>query len=243
MILSNVAVHTMYAGVAHPPGPDHGNITIGLYDGGWYWVIPFLDGDTSVGLVFEKNFTRVQRGADAAAMMDGALAFLPHLRAQLGDARRILPVGAQGNWSYRAKQFYGDRLLLVGDAAAFVDPLFSTGVLFAVHGARFAAAHLDRALTDGDFRAERFAAYQDECVQGMDIFKNLVHEFYSQNLRSLLIGSACHPTICKVITSMLAGDVYKPSLWHSSLRRGFSSALDGRHMHGVRSSRDAGGGS
>src|SRR3954451_3806782 len=124
--------------------------------------------------------------------MEAALEHLPHLKSYLKNATRFLDVGAQGNWSYRSSQFYGERLLMVGDAAAFVDPLFSTGVLFAIHGAKFAAAHIDAALADGNFAAERFASYQAQCVAGMDIFKNLVHEFYSQNLRPLLIGSANH---------------------------------------------------
>ena len=57
----------------------------------------------------------------------------------------------------------------------------------------------------------------------MDIFKDLVHEFYSQNLRKVLLASAQNPTICAVITSLLAGDVYKPSMWQSVVKKqGFS---------------------
>lgn len=223
VITTNAAVHTMYRDVDRSQGADEGNIILGLFDGGWWWMIPFKDGDTSVGIVFEKSFSKAQRGASAEEMMTQTIAQLPHLRRYVEGATRILPVGAQGNWSYRSSQFYGERLLMVGDAAAFVDPLFSTGVLFAIHGARFAAAHIDAALTDGNFAAERFAAYQDECSRGMDIFKNLVHEFYSQNLRKVLLASAQNPTICAVITSLLAGDVYKPAMWQSMVRKqGFS---------------------
>jgi flavin-dependent dehydrogenase len=158
----------------------------------------------------------------------------------LKNATRFLPVGAQGNWSYRSSHFYGDRLLMVGDSAAFVDPLFSTGVLFAINGAKFAAQHLDAALSDGDFSAARFAAYQEQCIAGMDIFKNLVHEFYSQNLRRLLLASARNPTVCAVITSLLAGDVYKPAMWQSMVRKqGFSNLADVEHMPGMRSNRQA----
>ena len=59
----------------------------------------------------------------------------------------------------------------------------------------------------------------------MDIFKTLVHEFYSENLRKVLLASAQNPTICAVITSLLAGDVYKPSMWQSIvMKQGFSPA-------------------
>lgn len=222
-ITTNVAVHTMYKNVDRSQGADEGNIILGLFDGGWWWMIPFKDGDTSVGIVFEKSYTKARRGQSSQEMMEAAIAELPHLRRYLKNATRFLDVGAQGNWSYRSSRFYGERLLMVGDAAAFVDPLFSTGVLFAINGAKFAAAHIDAALADGNFAAERFAPYEDECVRGMDIFKTLVHEFYSQNLRKLLLASAQNETICAIITSLLAGDVYKPAMWHSVVKRaGFS---------------------
>jgi flavin-dependent dehydrogenase len=241
VITTNVAVHCMYKNVDRENGADEGNIVLGLFDGGWWWLIPFKDGDTSVGMVFEKEYSKVRRGARPAEMMDDAIANLPHLRHFLRDATRILEVGSQGNWSYRSKIFYGDRLLMVGDAAAFVDPLFSTGVLFAIHGARFAAEHIDTALTDGNFAAERFSRYQEQCVAGMDIFKSLVHEFYSENLRRLLLSSAENPTMCAVITSMLAGDVYKPSMWHAVVKKGFSQLAGMKDVPSVRarSSRQA----
>ncbi|HEY1587153.1 MAG TPA: tryptophan 7-halogenase, partial [Polyangia bacterium] len=222
-ITTNVAVHTMYKNVDRSQGADEGNIILGLFDGGWWWMIPFNDGDTSVGIVFEKSYTKAQKGLSSQAMMEAAIDNLPHLKSYLKNATRFLDVGAQGNWSYRSSQFYGERLLMVGDAAAFVDPLFSTGVLFAIHGAKFAAAHIDAALSDGNFAAERFRPYEDECIRGMDIFKTLVHEFYSQNLRKVLLASAQNPTICAVITSLLAGDVYKPAMWQSLVKKqGFS---------------------
>jgi flavin-dependent dehydrogenase len=240
LVTTNAAVHTMYKGVDRTCGADEGNIVLGLFDGGWWWMIPFKDGDTSVGMVFEKSFTKVHRGLSPEKMMDAALEHLPHLKRYLKNATRFFPVGAQGNWSYRASHFYGDRLLLVGDSAAFVDPLFSTGVLFAVQGARFAVQHLDGALSDGDFSAARFAPYQEQCIAGMEIFKGLVHEFYSQNLRKLLLASARNPTVCAVITSLLAGDVYKPAMWQSMVRKqGFSNLADVETLPGVRSSRQA----
>ncbi|MDB4967231.1 MAG: putative Dehyrogenase [Myxococcales bacterium] len=238
VVTTNVAVHTMYQNVDRSQGADEGNIILGLFDGGWWWMIPFKDGDTSVGMVFEKSYTRAQRGLSSQELMEHAIEGLPNLKRYLKDATRILEVGAQGNWSYRSTRFYDERLLMVGDAAAFVDPLFSTGVLFAAYGARFAAGHIDAALTDGDFSAERFAPYQDECARGMDLFKGLVHEFYAQNLRKILLASSQNPTICAVITSLLAGDVYKPAMWQSMITKaGFSNVADVGAMPTARSSR------
>ncbi len=241
VITTNVAVNTHYQGVERQTGEDEGNIIVGLFDGGWYWVIPFKGVDTSVGLVLEKAYTKANRGATSEQLFDQVLASsTPYLRHILRNAKRVIPVGSESNWSYRSRQFYGERTLMVGDAAAFVDPLFSTGVLFAANGAKFAAEHIDRALSDGDFSPARFESYQQQCITGMDLFKSLVHEFYSENLRKLLIASAHNPTVCAVIVSMLAGDVYKPSLWHSIVKnRGFShNDVPADLPPGVVSSRD-----
>src|SRR6185369_3629810 len=97
-------------------------------------------------------------------MYTQVLAGLPHLSELLRDATPKMEVGSEANWSYRTRQFYGDRMLMVGDSAAFVDPLFSTGVLLAITGARFAAEHADAALRDGDFSEARFASYQESCI-------------------------------------------------------------------------------
>ncbi len=239
LVTTNVAVHCMFQNVDRSGGADEGNIIIGLFNGGWWWLIPFKDGDTSVGMVLEKSFSKLNRGSSPDEMMKAGLEACPHLQKRLVAAKRILPVGAQGNWSYRSKTFYDDRLLMVGDSAAFVDPLFSTGVLLAINGAKFAVEHIDRALTDGDFSAERFKSYQDQCVAGMEIFKSLVHEFYSENLRKVLLASARNPTVCAAITSMLAGDVYKPSMWHSVVKKGFSHLPEASAgADGLRSSRE-----
>ena len=228
LVTTNVALNCTFSGVPRRSGLEEGNIIIGLFDGGWYWVIPFKDGDTSVGFVLEKGYTKVNRGLTRAQMFEQVLAGLPHLSKLLDGAQPLMAVGSEANWSYRAKQFYGERFLLVGDAAAFVDPLFSTGVLLAINGAKLAAEHADAALTDGVFSAERFAGYQAACVAGMDIFKTLVNEFYAENLRKILMSSAVNPTVCAVIVSVLAGDVYKPSMWHSVVgKTGFSNMPQG----------------
>lgn len=222
LVTTNAACFTHYTNCNRQTGRDEGNITVVLFDGGWWWFIPFKGEITSVGVVLQKHFSMAQRGASADEMFTAALAATPAMQALLQGAKRVRPIGTTGNWSYRCRQFYGDRFLLVGDAAGFIDPLFSTGVLMAVYGGRFAAQAIDAALSASDFSAARFAAYQQHALQGADLFKRLVHEFYGESLRKLLVQSAAHPTTCSVITSMLAGDVYRPALWQGAVRAGFS---------------------
>jgi flavin-dependent dehydrogenase len=222
LLETNVAFNAQFRGVERAAGRDEGNVVLGIFDGGWWWVIHFNDGDSSVGVVLEKSYTRQNRGASPEEMMVSTIERCPQLKQMLRHATRIIPVGSEGNWSYRSRRFYDDRLLLVGDAAAFVDPLFATGILIATQMAKFASVHIDRALGDGDFSAARFAPYQAECLSGMDLFRRLVHEFYGENLRNLLARSGQNKTICRIMTSLFAGDVYRPAIWHSVLKQGFS---------------------
>ncbi len=240
-ITTNVACFTHYENCVRQPGDDEGNFTLIMFDGGWWWFIPFKGNVTSIGVVFEKEYTMARRGKSPEELFEGAIAEQKEIKKILAGATRVRPIDTTGNWSYRSRQYYGDRFLLVGDAAAFIDPLFSTGVLMAMMGGKFAAEAIDEAHAAGDFRAERFAHYQGKAVAGADLFKKLVHEFYGENLRRLLLASGQNPTMCAVITSLLAGDVYKKAMWQGVVKRGFSSLIDMKDVPGrrVRSSRQA----
>ena len=226
LITTNMACFTHYEDVVRQDGTDEGNFTAVLFDGGWWWFIPFKGRVTSIGVVFEKRYSLARKGMTPEEMFDHAVATQTQIKRILAPGRRVRPVATTGNWSYRSRVFHGDRWLLVGDAAAFIDPLFSTGVLMALAGGKFAAEAVDAALIDGDYRAARFASYQKRCTDGADRFKHLVYEFYGENLRKLLVRAARNSTMCSIITSLLAGDVYKNALWHGAIKQGFSHLED-----------------
>lgn len=225
-ITTNVACYTQYRGCQREPGADEGNFSLIMFEGGWWWFIPFKGTDASIGVVLEKSYTTKRRGMTPEQLFDGAVAEQQEIKKFLAGAERLFPVETTGNWSYRCDRYRGDRFVMVGDSAAFIDPLFSTGVLMAMMGARFAAEAIDEAFKSGDFRSERFANYEAQCVAGADRFKSLVHEFYGENFRRMLLASERNPAMCAVITSMLAGDVYKPRVWHGVVKRGFSHLID-----------------
>jgi flavin-dependent dehydrogenase len=232
LITTNVACFTHYEDAVREPGDDEGNFTLIMFNGGWWWFIPFRGNVTSIGVVFEKDYTLARRGLSPEQLFDGAIAEQREIKKILVGAKRVRPILSTGNWSYRCDRYYGERTLLVGDAAAFIDPLFSTGVLMAMMGGKLAAETIDAAFAAGDFSAARFAPYQQKAVAGADKFKRLVHEFYGERLRKLLLASAANPTMCAVITSMLAGDVYKPRLWHDAVKSGFSRGVSDAELDG-----------
>jgi flavin-dependent dehydrogenase len=166
-----------------------------------------------------------RRGLTPQQLFDGAIAEQRAIKTLLEGATRVRPIDTTGNWSYRLKRYYGERTLITGDAAAFIDPVFSTGALMALTSGKYAAETIDEAITANDFGMERFAQYQEKAIAGADLFKRLVYEFYSENLRSLLTAHEQSDTVRAVITSMLAGDVYRPRIWHQMLRQGFSNIV------------------
>ena len=191
LVTTNLACFTHYE-TQPADGQDEGNITMVLFDGGWWWFIPFKGTVTSIGCTLQKHFTVARRGYSAEQMFMAALEATPVMQELLRGATRVRPIDTTGNWSYRCKQFYGDRFLLVGDSAAFIDPLFSTGVLMAVTCGKYAAKAIHEALFGGRLLGGTIRGLSTAALQGADLFKGLVHEFYARHLRPLLVRSAAH---------------------------------------------------
>jgi len=119
----------------------------------------------------------------------------------------------------------GNGWLAVGDAAGFIDPLFSTGAHLAMGGADHAAVVIDAALREGDVRAARFEPYARKLRAAGDLFLGAVQSFYRGELRGMLFAQKQRPALRKTITSMLAGDVFHEEspgpLWAAFLRERF----------------------
>jgi len=157
---ASVALFGHYENAELLPGRDAGNISIYWFDHGWIWFIPLQRGITSVGAVCWPYWLKSRQGS-LEEFFDRTLALCPALAARLAGARRIAPVTATGNYSYEATRLAGPNHLLVGDAFAFVDPVFSSGVYLAMAGAFAAADAVDAALRDPASAASAVRRYED----------------------------------------------------------------------------------
>ncbi|MFO0762712.1 MAG: NAD(P)/FAD-dependent oxidoreductase [Byssovorax sp.] len=219
---------------------------------GWAWFIPFRDGRSSVGFVLSSDTVRASLG-DARALLgertgpsprehelppsaraerlraafDDLVQRSPWMRRLLRDARPIGEVRAAADYSFRVAELAGDGWLAVGDAAGFIDPLFSTGAHLAIGGADRAATAIDEALRAGDVSAPRFASYARDLRRAQDLFLGAVQSFYRGELRALLFAQPQRPALRRTITSMLAGDVFhdEPTLprWAAFVRERFAA--------------------
>ena len=128
---NTAALFGHFSGARRLPGKIEGNISLFWFEHGWFWFIPLSDGATSIGAVCSPQYMK-SRKTDPRQFLLDTIALCPALAERLRDASLVSPVTATGNYSYMAEHPSGRNYLLLGDAFAFVDPVFSTGVLLAM---------------------------------------------------------------------------------------------------------------
>ncbi len=208
----SAALFSHFRGVARHPGVDAGNITIARFDQGWFWLIPLPDDVMSVGAVCFPDYLK-QRSADGGrldneALLRRTLDANPAVRARMAGAERVAPVHATGNYTYGASRMAGPGWLLIGDAYAFVDPIFSSGVFLAMDSAREAAAVVDAALRAPAREAALQRAMQTRLERGLRHFTWFIHRFNTPVMQRLFAAPRNVLQLEQAVVSMLAGDVF-----------------------------------
>ncbi len=179
--LNKLAIWTYYRGALRDPGLDEGNTTVAyLPERGWFWYIPMRDDVVSVGVVAEREYLfRDTKKPDGI--------FQREVQSNVWIADHLKPGTQFGEYfvtsefSYRSKFCAADGLLLAGDAFAFLDPVFSSGVFLALKSGELAADAVDAALTAGDTSGARFVDYGDLLCDGLENMRKLVYAFYDAN--------------------------------------------------------------
>jgi len=214
--LKRAALFAHYEGIRWPEGSRKGDILLPIDDGVWFWIIPFSDGTCSVGGVFDPAVVRFAEGASVEARYEQMLARSPRMGQLLAGSRRTSGVHGVSDYSATSEKIAGDGWVLVGDAAAFLDPVFSTGVFLALSTGERAARTIDRALSRrGRVDARDFAAYGRESERMWARFRRFVYAFYDP----VFFEAFCTPTpperIRAAVVTTLAGGVERvsPALW------------------------------
>jgi flavin-dependent dehydrogenase len=220
--LDKTAIFTHVRGAWRDEGRQAGDIQIVLFDGGWFWLIPFVDGRTSVGAVVGRDWIRRSEARDPGALFERALADAPVAAKMIDGAERLFAPRATADFSARVGDLSGDGWLAVGDAGGFIDPLFSTGAHLAICGAAIAADAIHAALEAGDVSRSRFVAWEAEMRSASEMFVGVVQAFYDGSLTRFLFAEPQHPVLKKSITSLLSGDVFgEDARWRRDLRARF----------------------
>lgn len=180
-MLNKMAVWTYYRGAKRDPGIDEGNTTVAYVSGrGWFWYIPLRGDVVSVGVVAEKDYL-FSESKDLAAIMEREIGRNSWIEDHLRDGAQFGEYFVTSEFSYRSKYCAADGLLLAGDAFAFLDPVFSSGVFLALKSGEMAADAVDAALTAGDTSGARFAEYGEQLCQAIETMRALVYAFYDVN--------------------------------------------------------------
>lgn len=203
----SAAVFSHYHGVERREGADAGNVSIYRHAHGWIWMIPLRDGATSVGAVCYPDYMKTRRG-DSEGFLLRTLASVPEVARRMAGATRCADVHATGNYAYGCTEMAGPGWVLVGDAYEFVDPMFSSGVFLAMHGAEKAAAMVDAALRDPAREAALQRALRRHIDAGTREFKWFIYRFTSPAMRHLFANPKNVFQVEDAVVAMLAGDVF-----------------------------------
>jgi flavin-dependent dehydrogenase len=211
-MLQNVAIHAQVVGVPRAEGRRAGDIRMFTRpDMGWLWLIPLTDTVMSIGAVIPKATHRREAKASAEASLDHYFAATPQAAALLERAKRTSPARVDVDYSYLATRMAGERWIAVGDSAAFLDPIFSTGVLLAMQGGIEAAEAIDAGLSNGDLSARAFARYERVVRKRYHHFRRFAVGFYDPAFREVWFAEKKRFGLYPAIVSILAGN-WKPSL-------------------------------
>jgi flavin-dependent dehydrogenase len=209
------ALYAHFRGAARHPGREEGNITIFWFDHGWFWLIPLADGATSIGAVIWPHYLKSRTKPVKEFFLD-AIAQCPALAERLANATLCSEVEATGNFSYSCDRTYGPNYLLIGDAFAFIDPVFSSGVMLAMQGGFAGADAVDICLREPRKAAAALKEFDRQVRLGPKEFSWFIYRVTNPTMRDLFMAPSNVWRVKEALLSMLAGDIYgKTPIWGS----------------------------
>lgn len=206
--LDKIAIWTYYRDAKRDPGIDEGSTTVAyLPEKGWFWYIPLPDDIVSVGIVAESTYL-YKDTRDPAAIFAREIEQNAWIKEHLETGEQFGEYWATGEYSYRSRYCAADGLVLIGDAFAFLDPVFSSGVFLALRSGELAADHVHAALSAGDYSAKRFEAYGEQMCDEIESMRRLVYAFYDQNFSFKDLFMA-YPDVRPDLTDCLIGNLQR----------------------------------
>ncbi len=215
----SAAMFAHYEGIGYNPDDPDGNIiSVNRFAHGWAWFIPLPGGITSVGCVCKPGYLKTRQGASNDDFMAKTLAIVPGAERRMHTAKRVSPVRFTGNYSYACSAMTGRRWILIGDAWAFLDPVFSSGVFLSMYSAQKACEVVDGSLREPSREAALQKRYAKHLRKGYARFAWFIHRFNSPVMKALFADPRNVMQVEQGVISMLAGDVFDNKQVLSKLR-------------------------
>ena len=201
-----LAVFGHFAGVALDSGETAGDTVIIRAEKQWFWIIPLAPDKVSVGCVLdEEEFARAQLAPDQ--LFDRLRQASPALNRRMIHAKLLGRIQITSDFSYYNRRLVGPRLVRVGDAAGFMDPIFSAGVFLAMHSARLAAEIITDSLNRGTDGNHLLRGYEKKMFRAMRLYWHMVERFYTTPFLEVFMEPRHRLDLPAAVTAILAGEL------------------------------------
>ena len=210
------AVYGHFANARRHEGAAEGNITIFWFEHGWFWFIPMINDTTSVGMVTWPYYMKTKGERSLQQFLMDGIAMCPALSERLKDATLVNEVEATGNFSYVSERNHGRNYVMLGDAYAFIDPVFSSGVLLAMNSGVIAAEAIDTCLKTPARATEALKRFDALMQHGPREFSWFIYRVTNPIMRDFFMYPKNIFRVKEALLSVLAGDIFgKTPIWRS----------------------------
>lgn len=205
--LKKIAFFAHYHGVEKAAGREAGNTVIVVLRNAWFWLIPVTGDVMSVGLVVDKDHY-LNCGLQPEELLDRTIAATPFVETRMKNSERITQIYARKDFSYRMRNIVGENFALIGDAAGFLDPIFSTGVFMAMKSADITSRAIAQRLRTGDMRLLK--RYERDMTSALSKYFRFISHFYQREFLEVFLQPSMRFGLMPAIVGMLAGNVFAP---------------------------------
>jgi FADH2-dependent halogenase len=199
-----LAVFAHYTGVRRNKGEESNDIIIVRLDNKWFWIIPIGPEKTSVGLVIDPAEFANEKGTPQE-VLERWIEASPPVKERMANARRVSEMHTTSDFSYYNRRLVSDRLLRVGDAAGFMDPIFSAGVFLAMWSGKLAAETIVHAIATGKPGGRQFAQYEKRVRRSLKQYWRMVESYYTTPFMELFLNPREHMNLFSAVIGLLAG--------------------------------------
>jgi flavin-dependent dehydrogenase len=214
--LKKIALFSHFKGVRLDDGPTRGDTVIVRFENRWFWIIPLAEEKVSVGCVMDQEeFSSLKQ--EPAEVFERMWRLSSVMRSRMEKAIPLGPVRVTADFSYYNRKLVGPRLLRVGDAAGFMDPIFSAGVYLAMSSGKWAAHAVVAAVQAGNDGQGLLKAYEKRMFRAMKYYWEMVEGFYTQPFLELFMEPRPKFGLPDAVTAVLAGEL--DGGWQMAWRR------------------------
>jgi FADH2-dependent halogenase len=204
--LKKLAIFGHFENVVLDEGTPRGDTVIVRLENKWFWIIPLTDKKTSIGCVMDQE-EFAQANQSPAEVFERIWRASAAMRARMEPAKLVNAIQTTGDFSYYNRRLVGPRLLRVGDAAGFMDPIFSAGVYLAMYSGKLAAQLVIDSLREGNDGAQRMKRYEKQVFRAMQFYWEMVEGYYTKEFMELFMEPRPKWELPSAIVAILAGEL------------------------------------